>query len=245
GGDGGRLPAAAGRGAPARTDPPGRGRRGGAPRAPLPEGEVVLVGPSLVAVPFDEEQSALIRLQPLGVLVERALVPRPDVVLVEVEVDVAERGALDELLRRRERRDRRAGGGSAAGPCAAGSAAGARARPASRAAGARARPAAGRPGTAAHRTTRAAGSAPRAARPATAAGHGGTGAAARTGAGLRCRLLRTPRQDHGRGEQREHGKGCLPGSPGHTTLLSLVGLRRGLIVGAATTWGWTPHPGLG
>ena len=60
------------------------------------------------------------------------------------------------------------------------------------------------------------------------------GAAARARPSLGRRLLRTPRQDHGCGEQREHGERRLPGFPRHTTLLLLVGLRRGLIVGAAT-----------
>src|SRR2546428_5179133 len=59
-------------------------RRGGAPVA---EREVVFVRPALVAVPGDPDPQVGIRLQDRDLLIERRGVARPDVRLVEVEVD--------------------------------------------------------------------------------------------------------------------------------------------------------------
>src|SRR5437016_14243374 len=58
-------------------------------RAPLAERHVVFVGAALVAVPLDEQESTRARLQPRRVRVERPRIPRPDVVLVEIEVDIS------------------------------------------------------------------------------------------------------------------------------------------------------------
>src|SRR2546426_2573171 len=57
-------------------------------RAPVAERHVVFVGAALVAVPLDEQELTRARLQPRRVRVERPRIPRPDVVLVEVEVDI-------------------------------------------------------------------------------------------------------------------------------------------------------------
>src|SRR5262249_45132167 len=61
-------------------------------RPTLAEREVVLVGAALVAVALDQHEHGRVALQPRRVGVECLGVARPDVVLVEVEVDVLQLG---------------------------------------------------------------------------------------------------------------------------------------------------------
>src|SRR5438034_3086365 len=75
----------------------------------LAESEVVLVRAPLVTVALDQHDRVWVGLQPVGVLVEDRLVLGPHVVLVVVEVNVAEGPRLRELLRRGERGDGRPG----------------------------------------------------------------------------------------------------------------------------------------
>src|SRR5262249_55648923 len=76
-------------------------------RPTLAEREVVLVGAALVAVALDQHEHGRVALQPRRVGVECLGVARPDVVLVEVEVDVLQLGGRPEGagLRPRRRRD--------------------------------------------------------------------------------------------------------------------------------------------
>src|SRR5262249_39884437 len=70
--------------------------RGAAP--PIPERQVVGVGAAFVALALDEDEH-VIRLQPARVLLERAGVARPNLVLVEVEVDRLDVGIFCEARR--------------------------------------------------------------------------------------------------------------------------------------------------
>src|SRR5262252_9488531 len=90
-------------------------------RAPLTQRQVVFGRPALVAMTFDQEQAPGVGLEPRRVGIEDLGVGRADVILVEIEVDVAESRVLHELARRHAGR-RHAGG---AGPGAEGGAAGA------------------------------------------------------------------------------------------------------------------------
>src|SRR5712692_2347691 len=76
----------------------------------LAERDVVLIGAPLVAVALDEHEHAGVALQPGRVGVERLGVGGPDLVLVEVEVDVLQVGRRPEGagLRPRRRRGRAA-----------------------------------------------------------------------------------------------------------------------------------------
>src|SRR2546422_6747353 len=92
-------------------------------RPALAERQVVRVGPALVAMALDQHQMVRVHLQPGGVGVEDLRVARTNLVLVEVEVDVLQRGDLRELFRRRPRRgaigasgDRAARGAGGRGP---------------------------------------------------------------------------------------------------------------------------------
>src|SRR5437870_7104821 len=67
-------------------------------RAMVAEGEVVFVGAPVVAVAFDQDDSARVVPQPLGVRRQELSVLGPDHVFVEVEVDVLEPGDAAELL---------------------------------------------------------------------------------------------------------------------------------------------------
>src|SRR5207249_10177770 len=71
----------------------------GGARATLAEGEIVLDGTALVAVPLDQHEHRRALLEPLGVRLEDPRVAGPDGVLVEVEVDRLHRGAPCELVR--------------------------------------------------------------------------------------------------------------------------------------------------
>src|SRR5207247_3585159 len=99
----------------------------------FPEGEVVLVGPALITVSFDEDEHVLVRLQPGGIGIEHLRVGRSNVVFVEVEEDVFQVGDGRKVTRNRAgatagahgRRRRRGsaraglhGGGAGAGGCA-------------------------------------------------------------------------------------------------------------------------------
>src|SRR5215470_1680909 len=86
-------------------------------RAPLAQRQVVLGRPALVAVALDQEQAPGVGLEPGRVGIEDLRVGRADVVLVELEVDVAERRVLHELARRHAA-CRRAGGAGAEGGAA-------------------------------------------------------------------------------------------------------------------------------
>src|SRR6266498_2952662 len=71
----------------------------GALGAPLPEREVVLDGPALVAVPFDRDPEEVESLEHFRVLAEDRPVALADVGLVEVEVDLAEEAHAVDLIR--------------------------------------------------------------------------------------------------------------------------------------------------
>src|SRR3989442_11479218 len=83
-------------------------------RASLAERQIVLVGAALVTVPFDEDEPIRVRLEPRSVRVEHLCIVRPDVVPVEVEVDVLQVADRDELRGHRSRSARRAGRGGRA-----------------------------------------------------------------------------------------------------------------------------------
>src|SRR6266850_4255435 len=73
----------------------------GRSRAPLAQGQVVLIRAALVAVPLDEHEVIAPRLQPRGIGIEGLGILGTDVGLVEVEVDVLEILVLGELRRPR------------------------------------------------------------------------------------------------------------------------------------------------
>src|SRR5205085_9355829 len=73
-------------------------------RPPVPERQVVLVRPALVAMALDEEHRAGARPEPGRVGIERFRRIRTDLVLVEVEVDVTQVGAWREVRHPRPRR---------------------------------------------------------------------------------------------------------------------------------------------
>src|SRR5262249_44000661 len=82
----------------------------------LAQRQVVLVRPSLVTVPFDQNEVVGMIAQPLRVSAKDRRIPRPDVVAIEIEMHVAELGDGRELLgcrrwlgQRRRRRHRRGG----------------------------------------------------------------------------------------------------------------------------------------
>ena len=75
-------------------------------RAALAERKVVLVRPPLVGVPLDEHESSWIRLHPVRIRIEDPRGVRPDVVAVEVEMNVLDIRDGHEVPRARSRRRR-------------------------------------------------------------------------------------------------------------------------------------------
>src|SRR5207244_5237700 len=76
-------------------------------RTPLAERQVVLRGPPLVTVAFDQHQMPLVALEPGGVGVKDLRVSCPDIVFVEIEVDVLEGRDIRAVTGRRPRPRRR------------------------------------------------------------------------------------------------------------------------------------------
>src|SRR5262245_34995881 len=69
----------------------------------LAQRQVVLVRPSLVSVPFDQDEVVGVVAQPLRVAAKDLRIPGPDVVAIEIEMHVAELGDGRELLGHRWR----------------------------------------------------------------------------------------------------------------------------------------------